>query len=73
MIVYPAIDLSNGRCVQWVGGRPETERVSLPDPDAYLSWTVTDARTAPDLQTYPLNFTRLGCVTTPSLMFTEKL
>ena len=34
MIVYPAIDLSNGRCVQWVGGRPETERVSLPDPVA---------------------------------------
>ena len=48
-------------------------RVSLPEPDAYLSWTVTDARTAPDLPTDPLNFTRLGCVTTPSFMFTEKL
>ena len=31
MIVYPAIDLSQGRVVQWVGGRPETEAVSLPD------------------------------------------
>jgi hypothetical protein len=50
-----------------------TSRVSLPDPDAYLSWTVTDARTAPDLPTCPPNFTRLGCVTTPSFMFTEKL
>ena len=34
MIVYPAIDLSQGRVVQWVGGRPETEAVSLPDPAA---------------------------------------
>lgn len=32
MIVLPAIDLRRGRVVQWVGGRPETERVSLPDP-----------------------------------------
>src|SRR6266508_1039187 len=35
--------------------------------------SVTEARTAPDLPTCPLNFTRLGCVTTPSFMFTEKL
>jgi len=28
----PAVDLKGGRCVQLVGGRPEEERVSLPDP-----------------------------------------
>lgn len=32
MIAYPAIDLRGGRVVQLVGGRPEEERVSLPDP-----------------------------------------
>lgn len=32
MIALPAIDLRGGRCVQLVGGRPEDERVSLPDP-----------------------------------------
>jgi phosphoribosylformimino-5-aminoimidazole carboxamide ribotide isomerase len=32
MIAVPAVDLKNGRCVQLVGGRPEEERVSLPDP-----------------------------------------
>jgi phosphoribosylformimino-5-aminoimidazole carboxamide ribotide isomerase len=32
MIVYAAIDLRGGRVVQLVGGRPEDERVSLPDP-----------------------------------------
>jgi phosphoribosylformimino-5-aminoimidazole carboxamide ribotide isomerase len=31
MIVAPAIDLKGGRCVQLVGGRPEDERVSIPD------------------------------------------
>lgn len=30
----PAVDLRGGRCVQLVGGRPEEERVSLPDPVA---------------------------------------
>lgn len=30
----PAVDLRGGRCVQLVGGRPEDERVSLPDPVA---------------------------------------
>jgi phosphoribosylformimino-5-aminoimidazole carboxamide ribotide isomerase len=34
MIAVPAIDLRAGRCVQLVGGRPEEERVSLPDPVA---------------------------------------
>jgi phosphoribosylformimino-5-aminoimidazole carboxamide ribotide isomerase len=32
MIAIPAVDLLEGRCVQLVGGRPEEERVSLPDP-----------------------------------------
>ena len=32
MIAIPAVDVSAGRCVQWVGGLPETERVSIPDP-----------------------------------------
>jgi phosphoribosylformimino-5-aminoimidazole carboxamide ribotide isomerase len=30
----PAVDLREGRCVQLVGGRIETERVSIPDPVA---------------------------------------
>lgn len=34
MIAIPAVDLREGRCVQLVGGRPEDERVSLPDPAA---------------------------------------
>jgi phosphoribosylformimino-5-aminoimidazole carboxamide ribotide isomerase len=34
MIAAPAVDLKGGRCVQLVGGRPEDERVSLPDPIA---------------------------------------
>lgn len=39
MIVVPAVDLKGGRCVQLVGGRPEDERVSLPDPVAVArSW-----------------------------------
>jgi phosphoribosylformimino-5-aminoimidazole carboxamide ribotide isomerase len=32
MIAYAAIDLRGGRVVQLVGGRPDAERVSLPDP-----------------------------------------
>ncbi len=39
MIAAPAVDLREGRCVQLVGGRPEEERVSLPDPRAQArSW-----------------------------------
>lgn len=34
MIAAPAVDLREGRCVQLVGGRPEEEKVSLPDPVA---------------------------------------
>ena len=32
MIATPAVDIRGGRCVQLVGGRPDEERVSLPDP-----------------------------------------
>jgi phosphoribosylformimino-5-aminoimidazole carboxamide ribotide isomerase len=32
VIAAPAVDLRGGRCVQLVGGRPEDERISLPDP-----------------------------------------
>jgi phosphoribosylformimino-5-aminoimidazole carboxamide ribotide isomerase len=39
VIAAPAVDLKGGRCVQLVGGRPEEERVSLPDPvAAALAW-----------------------------------
>lgn len=39
MIAWPAVDLKGGRVVQLVGGRPEDERVSLPDPvAAALHW-----------------------------------
>jgi phosphoribosylformimino-5-aminoimidazole carboxamide ribotide isomerase len=34
MIAYAAVDLRGGRVVQLVGGRPDDERVSLPDPAA---------------------------------------
>jgi phosphoribosylformimino-5-aminoimidazole carboxamide ribotide isomerase len=34
MIAYAAIDLRGGRVVQLVGGRPEEERINLPDPAA---------------------------------------
>lgn len=34
MIAVPAVDLREGRCVQLVGGIPEEERISLPDPVA---------------------------------------
>ncbi|HKK93169.1 MAG TPA: 1-(5-phosphoribosyl)-5-[(5-phosphoribosylamino)methylideneamino] imidazole-4-carboxamide isomerase [Longimicrobiales bacterium] len=39
MIATPAVDLRGGRCVQLVGGRPEDEAVTLPDPVAVaLDW-----------------------------------
>ena len=39
MIAYPAIDLRGGRAVQLVGGRPETECISLPDPvEVAVGW-----------------------------------
>ena len=38
-----------------------------------LADRLPDARTAPDLATYPLNLTRLGCVTIPLEISTVKL
>ncbi len=34
MIVYPAVDIRQGRVVQLIGGRPEAERISLDGPVA---------------------------------------
>jgi phosphoribosylformimino-5-aminoimidazole carboxamide ribotide isomerase len=34
VIAAPAVDLKDGRCVQLVGGRPDSVAVSLPDPVA---------------------------------------
>jgi phosphoribosylformimino-5-aminoimidazole carboxamide ribotide isomerase len=34
MIAYAAVDLRGGRVVQLVGGRPEAQRIDLPDPGA---------------------------------------
>lgn len=49
----PAVDLKGGRCVQLVGGRPEDERVSLPDPlDVAARW---GAMGFPDLHVVDLD------------------
>ena len=42
MIAVPALDLRGGRVVQLVGGRPEAERVSLPDPVGVARGWVAD-------------------------------
>jgi phosphoribosylformimino-5-aminoimidazole carboxamide ribotide isomerase len=42
MIAYAAVDLRAGRVVQLVGGRPDSERVSLPDPAAVARRWVDD-------------------------------
>jgi hypothetical protein len=46
---------------------------SRPDPDANLSCTVTEARTAPFGATLPRNLTRFGWVIAPSEIFASKL
>ncbi len=39
MIVIPAVDILGGRAVQLVGGKPGTEKISLPDPwDVAKTW-----------------------------------
>ncbi len=39
MIAYAAVDIRQGRCVQLIGGRPSTLRISLPDPAAVaMQW-----------------------------------
>lgn len=46
MIAAAAVDVRGGRCVQLVGGRPEEERVSLPDPvEVAERWWATGFRT----------------------------
>lgn len=45
MIAVPAVDLKDGRCVQLVGGRPDDERLSLPDPEGVARrWSGTGFR-----------------------------
>lgn len=45
MILYPALDLQDGRVVQLVGGVPGSARVSLPDPVAVaLEWIAAGFR-----------------------------
>jgi hypothetical protein len=45
----------------------------LPDPDAYFCPTLTDARTAPDDATWPLNVRMLGWPMFPFTTSTVKL
>jgi phosphoribosylformimino-5-aminoimidazole carboxamide ribotide isomerase len=53
MIVLPAVDLMDGKVVQLVGGKPGTEKVSLPNPrEVALSWV---AKGAPALHLVDLN------------------
>ena len=69
-VQYPEQRSPPARPVQFP--RPESP-VSLPEPDACFSCTVTEARTAPDLATWPLNFIRLGWLTIPSATLTVKV
>jgi phosphoribosylformimino-5-aminoimidazole carboxamide ribotide isomerase len=46
VIAYAALDLRGGRVVQLVGGRPDQERVSLPDPLAVARHWVAAGFTA---------------------------
>jgi len=53
MIVLPAVDLMDGKVVQLVGGRPGTEKVSLPNPrEVALGW---ESKGAPALHLVDLN------------------
>lgn len=53
MIVLPAVDIMDGRVVQLVGGRPGTEKISLPNPrDVALDW---ELKGAPALHVVDLN------------------
>jgi phosphoribosylformimino-5-aminoimidazole carboxamide ribotide isomerase len=53
MIVLPAVDLMDGKVVQLVGGKPGTEKVSLPNPrDVAMSWV---GKGAPALHVVDLN------------------
>lgn len=53
MIVLPAVDLLDGKVVQLVGGKPGTEKVSLPNPrEVALSW---EKQGAPAIHVVDLN------------------
>jgi phosphoribosylformimino-5-aminoimidazole carboxamide ribotide isomerase len=53
MIVLPAVDLMDGKVVQLVGGKPGTEKVSLPDPrQVALEW---ERKGAPAVHLVDLN------------------
>jgi len=43
MLVIPSVDIRKGRCVQLVGGRPETERVYGDPVEAAQRWIVEGA------------------------------
>lgn len=53
MIVYPAVDILDGKAVQLVGGKPGTEKVSLPNPrEVALDW---ESKGAPAVHVVDLN------------------
>lgn len=53
MIVLPAVDILDGKAVQLVGGKPGTEKVSLPDPrEVALDW---EGKGAPAIHLVDLN------------------
>jgi len=52
-MVLPAVDILDGKAVQLVGGRPGTEKVSLPDPrEVALDW---EGKGAPAIHLVDLN------------------
>ncbi|HTX60959.1 MAG TPA: HisA/HisF-related TIM barrel protein, partial [Methanobacterium sp.] len=45
MIIIPAVDIKNGKCVQLVQGQPGTEQVEIDNPvEVALSWQEKGAR-----------------------------
>ena len=53
MMVYPAVDILDGKAVQLVGGKPGTEKVSLPNPrEVALGW---ESKGAPAIHVVDLN------------------
>jgi phosphoribosylformimino-5-aminoimidazole carboxamide ribotide isomerase len=53
MIVFPAVDILDGKAVQLVGGKPGTEKVSLPNPrEVALDW---ESKGAPAIHVVDLN------------------
>ncbi|MBI0583466.1 MAG: 1-(5-phosphoribosyl)-5-[(5-phosphoribosylamino)methylideneamino]imidazole-4-carboxamide isomerase [Methanomassiliicoccus sp.] len=53
MIVLPAVDIMDGKAVQLVGGKPGTEKVSLPNPrEVALGW---ESKGAPAIHVVDLN------------------